>query len=147
MIPAGNLVFEYKSTGHEYFIILKGRCKVLYNSTYNDPKIEQIKKEIMLVESEKIEEKQRVKSNFPGVPKTPIVSNSVVTKKKDLGYFVYYMGKLMLEIDEMSDGDEFGSMALDENNKSAIRMAAILAVEDTHCAVLDRKSYLVIPIF
>lgn len=143
MIPAGELVFEYRSTGHEYFIILKGACKVFYNSRYKDERVEKLKKSILLCETLKIKKKQRIKSDFAGVPKTPPIVNSQVSLKKGFGYIVYYMGKLMLDIDNMSEGSDFGTMALDENNKSGNRMAAILATEDTHCAVLDRKSYLV----
>lgn len=64
-----------------------------------------------------------------------------MVRKKNFGFAVYYLNKLMLRVDGIPVGTGFGEMALQEENSSGQRMASILAEEDMHCLVLDRKSY------
>lgn len=103
-----------------------------------------LKRKLMLLPTETIEEGVRIKSEYSGVPKTPPIIHSKVMKKEDYGYITFFQGKLMLEADEIGDGSAFGHFALNDDNKAGIRTATVLAVKDTHCAVLDRKSYQVI---
>lgn len=88
-----------------------------------------------------IPDKKRIKADYNGVPKSSKIKCSQVILKKNLGLVVYFLNKLMVRVDGIPVGVGFGEMALNEENTSGQRMASILAEEDMHCLVLDRKSY------
>ena len=86
-----------------------------------------------------IEEKDRIKSNFNGVPKIAKIERSKIKLTKKYGLCVEYCGWPMIKVDTIESGG-FGELSLTEDGVG-VRMASILAEEDTHFAVLDKKSF------
>ena len=145
MIPAGELIIEYGTYGNEFFMILEGKCGIYYKTRFDDPEIYKLKEDIKNLRFKTIiPEGRRVKSEFEGVQKISKVYHTDVEYRKGYGYVLYYFGALMKKVDIMTGDGSFGEVAMNEDNPNGMRMASILAEEDTHCAVLNRKSYFVI---
>ena len=86
-----------------------------------------------------LEPKERLKSSFNGVPKIFKTHISSVKNTQKFGLSVDYAGTAMVKVDTITCG-AFGELSLTQE-KVGLRMASILAEEDTHFAVLDKKSY------
>jgi CRP-like cAMP-binding protein len=136
-VPEGEVLFEMESIGYEFFIILKGKVGIMVklpmsvsesNAVLDSPDVPFIEKT-----------RTRTKSNFHGVPKSPININSTVLRKTS-GYQVLHRSTLLKEIKELADGGSFGEAALTKG-KSALRNATILCKEDCYLAVLDKENY------
>ena len=88
-VPKDHLVFEYKASGAEFFIILEGLVHYYGPNSADD---EAIKKEMQRISKEKEEPiagPARVKSSYEGVPPTKPCLNSEI-KRTASGVHVYY---------------------------------------------------------
>jgi len=138
-VPEGEVLFELDSIGYEFFIILTGRVGIHLRLQLAD--YEEQKK--LILESQDVpfkeDRKPRNKSDFEGVPNSPPVKYSTVMRKGD-GYHVLHRTVLLKEVNKLGEGFCFGEAALIKD-KSALRNATILCLEDSYFAVLDKANY------
>jgi CRP-like cAMP-binding protein len=126
-----------ESIGYEFFIILKGKVSIMVKIPISEAESSKV-----LSESDiemKPKPKLRSKSNFEGVPKSPINLHSSILRK-DSGYQVLHRSVLLKDIRQLTEGGSFGDAALIKG-KSALRNATILCQEDCYFAVLDKENY------
>lgn len=148
-VPKDHLVFEYKASGAEFFIILEG---LVHFYSPNDAADEAVKKEMQRVAKEKEEpidtSKPRTKSSYEGVPPTKDCTSSEV-KRTTSGVHVYYNSRFIPDTDVMmkkevfdgKPGANFGELALKGNKSGQQRRMSVLAAADCHFAVLNRTNY------
>jgi CRP-like cAMP-binding protein len=137
-VPAGEIVFEVESIGHEFFIILKGQVSILINlpNPNSDKERERLESMVAIVPSTNV---KRYKSGFKGVAKVPAQVHSKVYHNSE-GTFVYFRTNLLKDVNTLGEGTSFGEAALDPS-KSPLRNATILAKSDCFFAVLDKNNY------
>ena len=69
------------------------------------------------------------------------ITRSEVQVKKKFGMQVFFEGNLMVRIDTIPCGRQFGDIALDSGSGWQKRAASIVADEDLHLLVLQDKYY------
>ena len=143
MIPAGEVIIENKTIGNEFYIMLSGKCGVYYQREAGDSSFVLDEGRMSKLKTLRIPAKKRIKSSYPGIPKSMSAVSSRVILKEEIGFAIYFLGRLMRKVDVVVGEGSFGEMALDEKNPNGIRMATILAEDDCHCLVLNRDSFLV----
>jgi CRP-like cAMP-binding protein len=136
-VPEGEILFEMESIGYEFFIILRGKVSIMVKMSISSTDSTKVTTEPDIPLKEKV--KERTKSNFEGVPKSPLNLHSSVLRK-DSGYHVLHRSVLLKDIKNISEGGSFGEAALIKG-KSALRNATILCLEDCYFAVLDKQNY------
>lgn len=136
-VPEGEILFEMESIGYEFFIILRGKVSIMVKIPMSEVEETRILSETDVQFKEKL--KPRTKSNFEGVPKSPLNLHSTVLRKES-GYQVLHRSIILKDIRQLSEGGSFGDAALIKG-KSALRNATILCQEDCYFAVLDKENY------
>lgn len=123
----------------EYYIILQGKTSIWYRPKVFDAKMKKFNLELNQLPEIKLEATERIKSSFNGVPKMAKLSVSTIKNTQKYGLVLKYNNQPMIKVDTIDNGG-FGELSLTEDGVG-VRMASILAEEDTHFAVLDKKSF------
>ena len=129
----------------EYYIILQGKTSIWYRSQGNNKDNENQAREIKILPALNLPLRERIKSNFNGVPKIGKPTSSKVKYTAKYGLSVEYGSSSMVKVDTIETG-AFGELSLTQEGVG-VRMASILAEEDTHFAVLEKKAYEVSVLF
>lgn len=143
-MPAGEVVFELDSFGHEFYIILHGQVDVFVYLPGEQSKEEKFEIFSLPDKPKKAdlsheELKKRFKSSFAPHSKIQTSPNTTILNKVN-GTYLLHKQNLLKKVNTVAEGGSFGEAAL-TTKKNCQRNATIFAVKDCHFAVLDRETF------
>lgn len=124
--------------GTEFYFIINGSVSIFVNVIPVEAQAAKLKELKAKEDAPKVEiKKERFKSKFQGVGKYVPAINSTVFHKTD-GYHVLYRDQVLLRVNKLNKGADFGAVALTENKP---RNATILAEDDCYFGILEKTQY------
>lgn len=124
--------------GTEFYFIISGSVGIYVNAIPDEAQAAKLKELKAKEDAPKMADPiERFKSKFPGVGKYVPASNSTVFHKTD-GYHVLYRDRVLLRVNKLEKGADFGAVALTENKP---RNATILAESDCYFGILEKTQY------
>lgn len=139
-VPEGGQLFEIGAKCDEFFVVLHGECSS-YVKYGNNTDLTDITESIEIQKDIEFEcTSEKLKSNYPGVPKYKKIHESRVSWKEDGKPYLFFRNNLMRCINNLTSGDTIGELSM-LSSKSERTTVSVFCEEDTYFGVLDKKTY------